>query len=169
MKKTAFAGLAVAATLLSGCATNIGTQSVNDFGRFVELRKGETTKADVYRSFGQPHEVYKIDEANESVWRYYNFKMKTNFSTYIPYVGLVTGGNDVNSTKVDFFFDEQNKLLKSERSEKAYYQNMWVGMAKAVDRTGQVDKVRAEMNVLGLPFDEKTAKQNAGNAHVGSD
>jgi hypothetical protein len=168
MKNASIAALVLSAILVTGCATNAGTQSVNDFGKFTELRKGETSKADIYKNFGQPHEVYDLVESAQSMWRYYNFKMKTNFSTYIPYVGLFTGGNDVNSTKVDFFFGKDNKLINSERSEKAYYQNMWVGMAKIADRTGQVEKVKAEMNALGLPYDEKVAKENAANAHVGS-
>jgi len=159
--------LLVAASLaLAGCATNMGSASVNDFGRYLELRKGESRKRDVFQQFGQPHEVQHISETSESLWSYYSIKERMNVATFVPFVGLLAGGNDVNSNRADFFFNKDGYFIKTERTEKASYQNQWVGMARAFDRTGQVEEVRKEMAAFGLPFDERLAKENAGNANI---
>lgn len=163
MKSIAIAGAVVAAALtMSACATNVGTQTVNDFGRFQQLENGQTTKVQVYEIFGQPHTVHYIDQTGESVWRYYQVTSRTNPTTYIPFVGLATGGSDLDMTRADFYFDIQDVLLRSQREQRSRYVNQWVGLADAFTRTGQVDIVEAEMQKYDLPFDRQEAQIVAG-------
>ena len=48
MKSLNVIGVCAAALTISACASNHGTQTVNDFSRFMQLEEGETTKADVF-------------------------------------------------------------------------------------------------------------------------
>jgi outer membrane protein assembly factor BamE (lipoprotein component of BamABCDE complex) len=156
--------IALSALALTGCASNLGTQTVNDFSRFMQLEPGATDKAGVYALFGQPHLVHTIDESEESIWTYYSIRETMNATTYIPYLGLVTGGSDVDSTRADFFFDSAGVYLRSDREESSRYKNMWLGMGDAFTPSGQVRMVQEEMERLGLPFDERAARENAAAA-----
>lgn len=158
MNKITVAAMLVAASMLSGCATNVGTQAVNDFGRFQALENGKTTKQQVYQSFGQPHVVTKIDQTGETLWRYLQVTSRMNPTTFIPFVGLATGGNDLNYTLADFYFDREDKLEKTQREQRAKYVNQWVGIGDAMTPSRQVAAVEAEMNKYGLAFDKKTAR-----------
>ena len=81
-----------------------------------------------------------------------------NPTTFIPFVGLATGGNDLNYTLADFYFDREDKLEKTQREQRAKYVNQWVGIGDAMTPSGQVAAVEAEMNKYGLAFDKKTAR-----------
>lgn len=163
MKKFWFAAAIVAvAFTTSACATNVGTQTVNDFGRYQQLQNGQTTKLQVHEIFGQPHTVNYVSTTGESIWQYYQVTSRMNPTTFIPFVGLATGGNDLNITRADFFFDANNTLLRTQREQRSKYVNQWVGMADAFTRTGQVAAVEAEMQKYGLSFDKREAQVAAG-------
>lgn len=155
---------AASALLLStgACATNTGSQSVNDFARYQQIQNGETTKVQVGRIFGQPAGIREVAETGESIWSYYQVTSRMNPSTFIPFVGMVTGGNDLDITQADFYFDPNEVLIRSQREQRSRYVNQWLGMGDAMTRSGQVDKVKAEMERLGLPFDEREASIVAG-------
>ena len=159
MKKIAIAAaLAAVALGASACATNVGTQTVNDFGRFQQLENGKTTKVQVHTIFGQPHTVNYIAQTGESVWQYYQVTSRMNPTTFIPFVGLATGGNDLDITRADFFFSSDDVLLRSQREQRSKYQNQWVGLGDALTRSGQVDAVASEMDKYDLPFDRREAQ-----------
>ena len=163
MKKlTIAAAITAAAMAMTACATNVGTQTVNDFGRYQQLTNGQTTKVQLHGVFGQPHAIQKINQTGESIWSYFQISERTNPTTYIPFVGLATGGSDLNITQADFYFDADEVLIRSQREQRSRYKNMWLGMGDAFTRSGQVDVVRQEMERLGLPFDEREAKLVAG-------
>jgi hypothetical protein len=155
---------AVCCLLLStgACATNTGSQSVNDFARYQQIQNGETTKVQVGRIFGQPAQIREVAETGESIWSYFQVTSRMNPSTFIPFVGMVTGGNDLDITQADFYFDRQEVLIRSQREQRSRYVNQWLGMADAMTRSGQVEKVKAEMERLGLPFDAREASLVAG-------
>lgn len=156
-------GAVIAAALMaSGCATNVGTQAVNDFGRYHQLQAGVTTKRQVHDLFGQPHAVAQIVETGESVWSYFNIRERTSAITYVPYVGMLAGGSDIDSVRADFYFDRNEAFLRSQREERSRYKNMWLGLGDAVTPSGEIARVRAEMERLGLPFDERQAALVAG-------
>lgn len=159
--KTGLAILACA-VVLGGCATNVGTQAINDFGRFQQVHAGQTTKAQLHEIFGQPHRVTYVDQTNESVWQYYQVRSTMNASTFIPFVGMVTGGNDLDITRGDFWFDPNGVLLRSDRQQRSRYKNQWLGMADALTRDGSVAGVEQEMQRFSLPFDRREAQLAAG-------
>ena len=167
MKKMMVA-LAIAAAALStaACATNAGTQTVNDFGRFQQLKNGETTKAQVHEIFGQPHTVAYIPQTGESVWQYYQVTSRMNPTTFVPFLGLATGGNDLDITRADFFFDSHDLLLRTQREQRSKYVNQWIGMGDAFTRSGQVDAVANEMSKYGLSFDRREAQAAASWADM---
>jgi hypothetical protein len=159
--------IALAAIMLAGCATNVGTQTINDFARFQGLQVGQTTKVQLFNAFGQPHRVTTIPETNESLWQYYQVTSRMNPSTFIPFVGMATGGNDLNITRADFYFDANGVFLRSQREQRSKYVNQWLGMADALTRDGSVAEVEREMTALGLPFDLREAQIAAGWADTG--
>lgn len=165
MLRTAIVAVALSFGLV-GCATNVGTQSINDFGRYQQIQPGQTTKKQLHAVFGQPHVIQKIDPTSESIWSYYQVVSRMNPTTFIPFVGLATGGNDLDITRADFYFDRNEVLLKSQREQRSKYVNQWIGMADAMTRSGQVETVKAEMDRLGLPFDKKEAQIAAGWADM---
>lgn len=152
----------IGALALVGCSTNVGSQSINDFTRFQQLENGETDKVGVHEIFGQPHGVYYFEETDESVWNYFQVTSRMNPSTFIPYVGLVTGGNDLDIVRADFYFDQSGVLLRTQREQRSRYVNQWVGMGDALTRTGQVAVIEEEMGRLGLPFDREDAQLMTG-------
>lgn len=159
MRASVLAVVAAASIVMSGCVANGGTQTVGDFGKFQQLQAGQTTKSQVYGLFGQPHGV--TYGAAESVWRYYQVSSKINPTTYIPFVGLATGGNDMDITRAEFFFDADGKFVKTQREQQSKYVNQWAGISKALAPDDQVQAVASEMGRLGLPFDKKEAKEAA--------
>jgi hypothetical protein len=158
--------VAVLLIFTSGCASNHGTQTVNDFNRFMKLENAVTRKNGVFDLFGQPHEVRKVQETGGTIWTYYAITGKVNAATYIPYINLVAGGNDFETTRADFFFDAGGVLINSNREQSARYKNMWLGLGDGLTASGEVEKVEAEMEALGLPFDRELAKDYATAADV---
>lgn len=162
MKALWIAACAVATLSAGGCATNVGTQTINDFAKFSQVQQGQTTKLQLYSIFGQPHRVTYIPETGESSWRYYQVTSRMNPSTFIPIVGMVTGGNDLDVTRADFYFDPAGVYLRSQREQRSRYVNQWLGMADALTRDGSVANVEREMQKYDLPFDAREAQIAAG-------
>lgn len=154
--------VALACLAVGGCATNAGTQAVNDFSRFQQVENGQTTKRGLHQIFGQPHRVTYIEQTGESLWQYWQVRSTMNPSTYIPLVGLVTGGNDLDITRADFYFDPNGVLLRSQREQRRRYKNQWLGMADAFTRDGSVADVETEMKQLDIPFNQREAQIAAG-------
>jgi hypothetical protein len=156
LKLTVIVGL----TFLSvGCATNVGNRNISDFGRYMNLEKNVSTKKDVFKEFGQPHDVNYIPN-DESIWTYYYSKMTMSGATFVPFIGLVAGGSNTDTTISDFYFNVDGKYSKLSSSNSAKYVNQWVGIAKGVKELATDKKhvrVEKEMQKLELPFDKKTA------------
>lgn len=157
-------GLAMLGT--SACATNFGSTQVQDFGRYTQLQKGVTDKRGVHELFGQPQDVNYL-QSGESAWTYYRVTMTTNALTYVPFVGMLAGGSDTNTTIATFFFDTKELFDKTQTSQKSQYMNMWVGMATLIAKSdNEIGRVAEEMKKLGLPFDEKLAKEMQGTDEI---
>jgi hypothetical protein len=167
MKKFLVLAIAAGACLMmAGCATNVGTQTINDFGRYQQTQPGVTTKRELHGIFGQPHEVRAIEQTGESVWSYYQIRSQMNAMTLVPFVGMVAGGDDRDITRADFYFDPNGVLLRSQREERTRYVNSWLQLGDALTPSGQVAAVEAEMTALALPFDREEAERMAGYADL---
>lgn len=155
--------LMIGAALVLGACTTVGTNTVNDFGRFQEAQNGSSGKADIHALFGQPHVVNQYT-AGESVWRYYLISDTSNGTGYIPYVGFFAGGRDLRVTQAYFTFDSAGVLARSRREQRPRrYVNQWVGIANELtpDDTDWAAAVEQEMSGLGLPFDRREADRVA--------
>jgi hypothetical protein len=149
----------LSAISFSSCATNVGNPNVNDFGKLLEMEKSVSTKSDVYDSFGQPHDVDYIAN-NESMWTYFHSKMTMSGATFVPFIGLVAGGSNADTSIMDFYFDNSGVYQKISRSNSTKYVNQWVGIAKGVNELAtdkKHERVAEEMKKLNLPFDKEVA------------
>ena len=161
--KTAFIYLACVAIFsqLQGCASNFGSKTVDDFGKYVELEKGKTDKKGVYDIFGQPHDVEYL-ASGECLWTYYAVSSNMSGATFVPFVGLLAGGNNYTVRISNIFFDQSDKYQKVETQTKEQYVNQWVGIATIADSNKEKDHVLAEATKYQLPFDQAIADQMKG-------
>ncbi|WP_323636977.1 hypothetical protein [Pectobacterium polaris] len=93
MKKIIIAALV--SLSLVGCSSS-GNQSLkNETHESVKTKlvKGKTTKQDVLASFGEPDNHMVKDGEDRWFYTMYNNQMKA--TSFIPIVGMFTGGNDM--------------------------------------------------------------------------
>ena len=154
-------GLFAVVIFISSCATNYGSSQTQDFGRYLSVNEGVSSKVDIFDSFGQPGDVNYF-ENSESVWVYYAVSMTTSGATYIPIVGLFAGGSNSNTQISKFYFDSNNILLKVETSSKTQYVNQWVGMSTAFSSNDYAQRIENEMAKLELPYDQFKALEIKG-------
>ena len=162
MKK--FLIIAIAITLV-GCATNYGAQQIDDFGRYTQLQVDQTTKEGTYELFGQPHDV-KYLENDESVWVYFSVSMTMSGATFIPFIGILAGGNNANTRIANFYFSQDDLYQKVETLTNTQYVNQWVGIATIGVQNDEMTRVDEEMTKLELPFDQNLARQMKGTAEL---
>jgi hypothetical protein len=152
--------------LLCNCAT-IGNKSIDDPKKLVNIREGVSHKEQVYASFGQPSEVDYSQDHAQSVWTYYKIDTSPTAWSYVPYIGVIAGGINKDTTQVSFFFGSGGKLFRMQTGKTSDSINSWVGIAKETSHTRQearratIARVEQEMQRLEKPFDSKRAKQVA--------
>lgn len=149
--------------LLTGCMNaQLGNKKIEDVGRYMSLQKGKSEKTDVYISFGQPHEVvYGKPDPDTSYWEYYTANVQMSGVNYVPFIGLIFGGMNTNASTSTIYFDKNGKFTRLETKSNSKYVNQWAGMAKGADRSQndtKPDRVKPEMEKLGLPYDPVIAK-----------
>lgn len=117
---------AAAVLLLAGCAAS-GVKVTDD--QVASLKKGETTKADVLRTFGQPTMQMRLAD-NTSMVMYSHFEYAVRPATFIPIVGAFAGGADSRSNTMTLRFDASDKLMDTTSSSTA------IGSANGVGAGG---------------------------------
>ena len=152
--------LALGILLLTGCASNMGSNQIEDFGKYTSLEKNITSKQEVYSLFGQPHDV-RYFNSGDNVWVYYHVKTTMSGATFIPIIGLLAGGNNADVRIANFYFAD-DIFSKLETSTKSQYVNQWVGMATIAVKNDEMDNVDREMTKLNLPFDQNIARRMKG-------
>lgn len=150
--------IAFALVTLTACADlQVGNEAANDFGRYTQLQKGSTTKAEVYELFGQPSDVtYNSDGSSE--WDAVSMKMRTAGATYIPFVGLLAGGSRQDIRVATFQFNARGRFKSVKTTEHSVYSNQWEMLARAGGsvRSPSFERVEKEMQKLGLDYDKNT-------------
>ncbi len=154
-------GLFLLIFFISSCATNFGSSQSQDFGRYLSVKEGVSSKVDIFDSFGQPGDVNYF-ENSESVWVYYAVSMTTSGATYIPVVGFFAGGSNSNTQISKFYFDSNNIVVKVETSSKTQYVNQWVGMGTVFSSNDYAQRIENEMAKLELPYDQFKALEIKG-------
>ncbi|NIG14190.1 hypothetical protein [Pantoea sp. Cy-640] len=93
-------------TVLSGCASTAGNQSIkNETQQSIasKIFKGRTTKQDIQKQFGEPTRKNAV-ETNEDMWFYSIMSSNMSAISYIPIVGIFSNGTDVKSKALTVTF-----------------------------------------------------------------
>jgi hypothetical protein len=145
--------------LLAGCAT-YGNKALDDPKKYLNLSEGVSTRHDVYAVFGQPHDVDYSNDKARCLWTYFKVESSPNAWAYVPYIGLIAGGVNEDTTKAYFFFDSDDRLIRTQTNKKSDSENSWVAEARMISQGNRDDRaahVSAEMAKIGKPFDAKAA------------
>lgn len=106
MRRTIALALISGSLVLSGCV-NSGNQTLKSESQESiksKLVKGKTTKADVQAQFGEPYSRSTLD-SGEEVWSYAMHNSQMAATSFIPVVGLFTGGSDNQSKTLQITFN----------------------------------------------------------------
>ncbi|WP_037389572.1 hypothetical protein [Serratia symbiotica] len=104
--KAKITGALLTLTVLSGCASTAGNQSIkNETQQSIasKITKGQTTKQNILRQFGEPTRKTALD-TNEDMWVYSIVNSTMSAMTYIPIVGIFSNGTDMKSKNLTVMF-----------------------------------------------------------------
>lgn len=92
--------------LLSGCSTSGNQNLKNETPQSLQSKiiKNKTTKTELLTKLGEPDTRTILDDGNEQ-WRYFMYNNQFNASTFIPVVGLLTGGSQTQSRTLEIDFN----------------------------------------------------------------
>ena len=142
---------------LSACASHYGTPAIQDYGRYLTLQPGISTKHDIYHRFGQPHDLRITDTGTE--WLYFKMDMRMNGWTLVPFVGVLAAGGTVESMHARIAFDSMERYMGVETSTARKYANSWVMLGHSLHMSKAPEqRVQEEMTHLQLPFDPAIAQ-----------
>lgn len=85
---------------LSGCYS-FGNQTLKNVTQEdvkAKIVKGKTTKAEVLTAFGEPDK--RITSDDEEKWSYSMHNYRSKPISYIPIVGILTGGTDIEEKSI---------------------------------------------------------------------
>ena len=141
----------------------MGTQSLKDQTSMAEFRVGSSTKHDVHRKFGQPHDV--ISFLGRNGWRYISADTSPEpgmFVLGVIFWPLMFAGQDqYEVTQADFYFDDDGKLIDSVVRKAQISKGITAVTDSLSERQQQaIERIKSEMLRLGATFDEKAAKQS---------
>jgi hypothetical protein len=145
---------------LSSCTINQGNAKITDSSNFSATVRGKSTKKDVHRAFGQPHDVKYNGSACE--WTYYHLNSATHPASLIPVLSMVVGGSNDTITTAKFVFNESGTLTDHSDNQEKKFTNDWTAIAQGTAShlsNVQADRVKAEMAKLGLSFDKVEARK----------
>lgn len=147
---------------LTGC-TSMGTQSLKEQATLSEFRVGSSTKYDIHRKFGQPHDV--ISFLGRTGWRYISADSSPEpgmFVLGVIFWPLIFAGQDqYEVTQADFYFDDDGKLIDSVVRKAQISKGLSAVTDSISERQQQaIERIKSEMHRLGATFDEKAAKQS---------
>jgi hypothetical protein len=147
---------------LNSCAT-VGSKNLEDFGNYIGMQPGITTKAEVYDRLGQPADVVYggAVPTSSSKWTYVKADMHVSGWNYVPFVGLAFGGVAEDNMVANVTFDQRGRFTALHTEKDTSFTSHWVGLTRDVYRVAHDPKgprVAAEMSRIGKPFDKKFAK-----------
>ncbi|HCD2227754.1 TPA: hypothetical protein NBJ42_004865, partial [Escherichia coli] len=91
--------------LLSGCSTSGNQNLKNETPQSLQSKiiKNKTTKKELLTKLGEPDTRTTLDDGNEQ-WKYFMSNNQFNATTFIPVVGLFTGGSQTQSKTLEIDF-----------------------------------------------------------------
>lgn len=96
----------IAIFLISGCSTSGNQNLKKETPQSLQSKiiKNKTTKTELLTMLGEPDTRTTLDSGNEQ-WRYFMYNNQFNASTFIPVVGLFTGGSQTQSKTLEIEFN----------------------------------------------------------------
>ena len=106
MKKIIVTSFFIAICLITGCSTSGNQKIKNETAQSLQSKiiKDKTTKTELLAQLGEPDTRTTLDDGNEQ-WRYFMYNNQFNASTFIPVVGLLTGGSQTQSRTLEIDFN----------------------------------------------------------------
>ncbi|EAM5631326.1 hypothetical protein LW665_004456 [Salmonella enterica] len=105
MKKIIVTSFFIAIFSISGCSTSGNQKLKNETSQSLQSKiiKNKTTKTELLTKLGEPDTRTTLDDGNEQ-WRYFMYNNQFNATTFIPVVGLFTGGSQTQSKTLEIDF-----------------------------------------------------------------
>ncbi|HHH4160046.1 hypothetical protein [Enterobacter cloacae] len=92
--------------LLSGCSISGNQNLKNETPQSLQSKiiKNKTTKTELLTKLGEPDTRTTLNDGNEQ-WKYFMSNNQFNATTFIPVVGLLTGGSQTQSKTLEIDFN----------------------------------------------------------------
>lgn len=105
MKKIIVTSFFIAIFSISGCSTSGNQKLKNETSQSLQSKiiKNKTTKTELLTKLGEPDTRTTLDDGNEQ-WRYFMYNNQSNATTFIPVIGLFTGGSQTQSKTLEIDF-----------------------------------------------------------------
>lgn len=91
--------------LTSGCSTSGNQRLKNETSQSLQSKiiKNKTTKSEIITELGEPDTRTTLDSGNEE-WTYFMNNNQFDATTFIPVVGLLTGGSKTQARTLEIEF-----------------------------------------------------------------
>jgi hypothetical protein len=159
MNSRRFFGATLVLAALAGC-TSMGNKVATERASLSSVAIGESDRRAIHAKFGQPDDV--IVFANKSVWRY--IKADSSPEPLSMALGILiwplalAAQTDFEIKQTDVHFSPDGKVTEvSERSGQRRQGLQNLGSAFSDEKKLTANRIKAEMEALNLPFDEKAA------------
>lgn len=105
MKKFITSAFFISALLISGCSTSGNQHLKNETLQSLQSKiiKNKTTKSEIITALGEPETKTTLDSGNEE-WTYSMDNNQFDATTFIPVVGLLTGGSQTQAKTLEIEF-----------------------------------------------------------------
>lgn len=111
----------ISAFLISGCSTSGNQHLKNETAQSLQSKiiKNKTTKSEIITTLGEPETKTTLDSGNEE-WTYSMDNNQFDATTFIPVVGLLTGGSQTQAKtlEIEFKGETVSKWTFSENNSK---------------------------------------------------
>ncbi|EAM7986459.1 hypothetical protein GCR96_02220 [Salmonella enterica] len=99
----------ISALLISGCSTSGNQHLKNETSQSLQSKiiKNKTTKSEIITALGEPETKTTLDSGNEE-WTYSMDNNQFDATTFIPVVGLLTGGSQTQAKTLEIEFKGEN-------------------------------------------------------------
>ncbi|MGC6096841.1 hypothetical protein [Citrobacter portucalensis] len=95
----------ISTLLISGCSTSGNQHLKNETSQSLQSKviKNKTTKSEIITALGEPETKTTLDSGNEE-WTYSMDNNQFDATTFIPVVGLLTGGSQTQAKTLEIEF-----------------------------------------------------------------
>ena len=111
----------ISVSFTSGCPTSGNQHLKNETSQSLQsqITKNKTTKSEITALLGEPDTRTTLDNGNEE-WAYFMNNNQFDATTFIPIVGLLTGGSQTQAKRLEIEFKDETvrKWTFSENNSK---------------------------------------------------